>query len=128
MARYVTLGPKASFFRDSSYDLSIAPGEVVELNVMQLNSRKIRKALQGGHLVFTEKNKKEAEAPQQYTTEELIESFDSLAVLKNPEKRISKNFTIEQLKEIAPSYGIEVDADDTKATIIKAILEAKNEE
>lgn len=127
MARYVTLGPKASFFRDSSYDLSIAPGEVVELNVMQLNSRKIRRALQGGHLVYTEKNKKEAEAPQ-YTTEELIESFDSLAVLKSPEKRISKNFTIEQLKEIAPSYGIEVDAEDTKATIIKAILEAKNEE
>ena len=71
MARYVSLGKDANFFRDSVLDISIAPGEIVELNAMQLNSRSIRRALQGGHLIFVEKTKTE-KAPE-LTVDDLMQ-------------------------------------------------------
>lgn len=131
MARYVTLGKKANFFRDSHFDISIATGEVVELNAMQLNSPAIRKALHGGHLVFTEKPGTEVKAPvkeekKELTVEELVESFMGFAGKKDPQKRIKKNFTLDQLKAIAPTFDVEVEEEDTVDTLVEALLEAAN--
>ena len=124
MARYVSLGKDANFFRDSVLDISIAPGEIVELNAMQLNSRSIRRALQGGHLIFVEKTKTE-KAPE-LTVDELIESFVGFSKKKDPKKRIAKSFTIDQLKAIAPSFDVEVEDTDTVDTLIDALLEANS--
>ena len=132
MARYVTLGKKANFFRDSHFDISIAKGEVVELNAMQLNSPAIRKALQGGHLIFTEKPSAETKAApvqeekKELTPEELAEAFMGFVGKKDPQKKIKKNFNLDQLKAIAPLFDVEVEEDDTVDTLIETILEAAN--
>lgn len=131
MARYVTLGKNANFFRDSRFDISIAKNEVVELNAMQLNSPAVKKALQGGHLVFTEKPGNELKAPakeekKELTVEELAEAFVGFAGKKDPQKKIKKNFTIDQLKAIAPTFDVEVEEEDTVDTLIEALLDAIN--
>lgn len=53
MAKIVKLGEKASFFYDPTTNLQVSKGEVLTLTKKQEYSKKIRKALQGGHLVLT---------------------------------------------------------------------------
>ena len=126
MAQYVKLGPKASFFRCSSLDLSVAPGEVVGLNAKQMNHPTVRRALNGGHLVLTEKEKKE-EAPKELSAEELKEAFLEMREAGDTDKKIQKNFSLAELTAIAGLYDIEVEPEDKKADVFKAIVAAIEE-
>ena len=106
MGKFVKLGKKASFFRDSNLDISITPGEVVELNVKQLNSAKIRRALNGGHLVYTDDPRKA----------KMVINGDS-------KDKIMKTFNLEELKALSKAADIELEPTDTKSTICDALIE-----
>ena len=121
MAQYVKLGPKASFFRAAAIDLSVAPGEVVALNAKQMNNGLVKRALNGGHLVLTTKEDKKPESPK-LTPEQLKESFVEMVSAGDDEKKIAKNFSMEELKTIAAAYEIEVEAEDKKVDVVMAIL------
>lgn len=55
----VTLGKKAGIFHDPSSGITIKKGEIKELSSIQVNNRKIRAALNGGHLVYADVEKEE---------------------------------------------------------------------
>lgn len=126
MGKFVKLGKKASFFRDSNLDISIATGEVVELNVKQLNSAKVRRALNGGHLVYTEDPSKAAapaETKKEPTVDELAEAFSKMVINGDSREKILKTFNLEELKALAKAADIELEPTDTKATICDALIE-----
>lgn len=121
MAQYVKLGPKASFFRAASIDLSVAPGEVVALNAKQMNNSLVKRALNGGHLVLTTKEDQKPESTK-LTPEQLKESFVEMVSAGDDAKKIAKNFSMEELKTVAAAYEIEVEANDKKVDVVTAIL------
>ena len=124
MGKFVKLGKKASFFRDSNLDISITPGEVVELNVKQLNSAKIRRALNGGHLVYTDDPRKaEDTAKKEPTVEELVEAFTKMVINGDSKDKIMKTFNLEELKALSKAADIELEPTDTKSTICDALIE-----
>lgn len=124
MGKFVKLGKKASFFRDSNLDISITTGEVVELNVKQLNSAKIRRALNGGHLVYTEDPRKaEDTAKKELTLEELVEAFAKMVINGDSKDKIMKTFNLEELKALSKAADIELEPTDTKSTICDALIE-----
>ena len=124
MGKFVKLGKKASFFRDSNLDISITPGEVVELNVKQLNSAKIRRALNGGHLVYTDDPRKaEDTAKKEPTVEELVEAFTKMVINGDSKDKITKTFNLEELKALSKAADIELEPTDTKSTICDALIE-----
>ena len=124
MGKFVKLGKKASFFRDSNLDISIATGEVVELNVKQLNSAKIRRALNGGHLVYTDDPRKaEDTAKKEPTVEELVEAFTKMVINGDSKDKIMKTFNLEELKALSKAADIELEPTDTKSTICDALIE-----
>ena len=124
MGKFVKLGKKASFFRDSNLDISITLGEVVELNVKQLNSAKIRRALNGGHLVYTDDPRKaEDTAKKEPTVEELVEAFTKMVINGDSKDKIMKTFNLEELKALSKAADIELEPTDTKSTICDALIE-----
>ena len=124
MGKFVKLGKKASFFRDSNLDISIATGEVVELNVKQLNSAKVRRALNGGHLVYTDDPRKaEDTAKKDPTVEELVEAFTKMVINGDSKEKIMKTFNLEELKVLSKAADIELESTDTKSTICDALIE-----
>ena len=124
MGKFVKLGKKASFFRDSNLDISITPGEVVELNVKQLNSAKIRRALNGGHLVYTDDPRKaEDTAKKEPTVVELVEAFTKMVINGDSKDKIMKTFNLEELKALSKAADIELEPTDTKSTICDALIE-----
>ena len=124
MGKFVKLGKKASFFRDSNLDISITTGEVVELNVKQLNSAKIRRALNGGHLVYTDDPRKaEDTAKKEPTVEELVEAFTKMVINGDSKDKIMKTFNLEELKALSKAADIELEPTDTKSTICDALIE-----
>lgn len=125
MAQYVKLGSKANFFRCSSLDISVAPGETVGLNAKQMNHPMIRKALNGGHLVIVEKEQKEA--PKELSAEDLKEAFLEMRAAGDSEKKIIKSFSLEEFTKIAALYEIEVESGDKKADLYEAIVSAIEE-
>lgn len=124
MGKFVKLGKKASFFRDSNLDISITTGEVVELNVKQLNSAKIRRALNGGHLVYTDDPRKaEDTAKKEPTVEELVEAFTKMVINGDSKDKIMKTFSLDELKALSKAADIELEPTDTKSTICDALIE-----
>lgn len=124
MGKFVKLGKKASFFRDSNLDISITTGEVVELNVKQLNSAKVRRALNGGHLVYTDDPRKaEDTAKKEPTVEELVEAFTKMVINGDSKDKIMKTFNLEELKALSKAADIELEPTDTKSTICDALIE-----
>lgn len=127
--KHVKLGEKAQSFYDAVTEVKVLPGKVVELNIRQLRSRKIRSALQGGHLVYTapahteadlQKMKEEQDAVQLTS---LVKKFkDSHGLGKTPEALV-KMFTLDDLKLIATKeYQLELEKDETKQTLVESII------
>ena len=52
----VKVGTKAYIFHDPSTGITVKKGEIKELTVAQYNSKRIRSAINGGHLVITNEN------------------------------------------------------------------------
>lgn len=118
----VQLGEKASVFHDMKTGLTITKGKAVELNLVQQMNPKIKAALNGGHLVRVIGLPKEVKQEVKYNSEEdkakFIELFDQGLDIK----KLSNNFNLAQLKGVAELFEIEVEEDDTKASIVEAIV------
>lgn len=118
----VQLGDKASVFHDMKTGLTITKGKTVELNLVQQMNPKIKAALNGGHLVRVIGLPKEVKPEVKYNPEEdkakFIELFDQGLDIK----KLSNNFNLAQLKGVAELFEIEVEEDDTKASIVEAIV------
>lgn len=128
---FVKLGKKASSFRDQSLNLTILPGQVKELNLYQQNSRKVKAALNGGHLVITTDPKaghEEEGAKVVKTPESLSEEFFGMVEVEKDVNKILRYFTAEQFKQIAEFNGIEVEEKDTKKDIYEALTSDDDEE
>lgn len=121
----VQLGENASVFHDMKSGLTITKGQVVELNLQQQMNPKIKAALGGGHLVRViglPKEVKEIEKEVKYNPEEDKVKFVDLFNQGLDIKKLSNNFNLIQLKGIAELFEIEVEEDDTKASIVEAIV------
>lgn len=128
---FVKLGKKANSFRDQSLNLTILPGQVVELNLYQQNSRKVRAALNGGHLIVTSDPKLADHSGTEKhvkTPEELREEFMGMVEVESDVNKIIKYFTLDQFKQIAEIEGIEVEDGDTKKDIYEALVATEDED
>lgn len=114
----VQLGENASVFHDMKTGLTITKGQMVELNLQQQMNPKIKAALGGGHLVRVVGLPKEVN----YNPEEDKAKFIDLLNQGLDIKKLSNNFNLTQLKGIAELFEIEVEEDDTKASIVEAIV------
>lgn len=117
--QYISLGKKAGIFYDPSVNLLVKKGQVVEVEESKLRSPKVKNALNGGHLIIVQG---EAQKPQ-LSLDDLQSKFvDLLDAGTNP-KKISSSFTLDQLKQLAESYNLEVEESDTKLSLVEAISE-----
>lgn len=117
--QYISLGKKAGIFYDPSVNLLVKKGQVVEVEESKLNSPKVKNALNGGHLIIVQG---ESQKPQ-LSLDDLQSKFvDLLDAGTNP-KKISSSFTLDQLKQLAESYNLEVEESDTKLSLVEAISE-----
>ena len=125
MAKIVKIGEHASFFYDPTSKVQLVPGEVIELNKRQEHSKKIKKALQGGHLVLASKEEVEAfkngEPLEKEVDKNWLESFDptdskAVSKLKNDELK-------ELIKYTSDEEYDEDDFDDMKKADLIAELE-----
>lgn len=132
MARLVTVNENANIFHDQTTGITIIKGEKKELNDYQLNTKRIRAALASGHLVYaTEENDPIPTISKEEKTKALVKKIQALYKAGTDPKKIEKQFSLEDLKDIATSFDITPEDDDTKATLVEAILEeisAKKEE
>lgn len=118
---FVKLGDKAGIFRDQSLNLTIRKGEVVTINLYQQNSKKVKAALNGGHLVVTTDPKLKQETKVK-TPEDLYEEFKGMLEVEKDTNKILKYFTLDQFKSIASVANIEVEESDTKKSIFEALV------
>lgn len=118
----VQLGEKASVFHDMKTGLTITKGQTVELNLQQQMNPKIKAALGGGHLVRVVGLPKEVKEEVKHNPEEDKAKFIDLFNQGLDIKKLSNNFNLTQLKGIAELFEIEVEEDDTKASIVEAIV------
>ena len=122
MAKFVTVSENANIFHDPFSGLTIARGEVKELALSQLASKRVRTALASGHLVYAEPPVKEGEKKAEVTVEELEGKFLELASTEEGKAKLVKSFNLDQLKALATHYGFELEATDTKASLVESIL------
>ena len=88
----------------------------------QLASKRVRTALASGHLVYAEPPVKEGEKKPEPTVEELESKFLELASTEEGKAKLVKSFNLDQLKALATHYGFELEATDTKASLVESIL------
>lgn len=126
----VKLGKNASVFHDPYSGVTVKPGKVVEITAMQARAKRVKDALNGGCLVIAnsdEATKKIVQKVKDATPEELKASFDSMVEAEATSEDLLNAFNKKELKAIAEIYDIEVEKEDTKETILSAILEAFDE-
>lgn len=123
----ITLGPNAYSFHDQSTGITLAKGEVKTITPAQFSNRRIRKAINSGHLQIV----MDVKEPKKYTDKEIerlntkLKKFFDKGV--EPAKTV-KSFSLEELNLIAKFNDIEPDNDDTNITLVEAIFESYGEE
>lgn len=115
----VTLGKKASIFHDAYLGITIRKDQVVDLKVNQMRSAKINRAINGGFLV---------RVTEEPVVKSPIEKFNSMVEAGMSKEKIKKAFSLDQLKEIARENDIELEDNDTKDSILEALLDSTEEE
>lgn len=116
----VRLNEKAGVFYDPSTGICIRKGQVVELSSTQMLAPRIARALRGGHLVTAIESTKEVTP---LSGSELRKKFENLYNQGMTVSKVSKNFSMEELKAVAQEFNLEADANDTKKTLTEAIFE-----
>ncbi len=119
--RKVKLSDSANIFHDPYSGVTICKGEVIELSVAQMANKRVRTAINSGHLVLAieESSSLNTELPKK-DLKELLDKFNGL--IEKPVKTIVKKFTLEQLKAIAISLGFELEEEDTKESLVESII------
>lgn len=124
MAKYITVGKRANIFHDPVSGITVCKGDIVEVSNRHLMSKRVKGALNAGHLIYVDKAAEEAKSEDGVNTEALLQKFNSLSAKHDSDSaKIAKNFTLDELKELAKSLDIEPEDNDTKEDLVKAILE-----
>lgn len=124
MAKYITVGKRANIFHDPTSGITVCKGDIVEVSNRHLMSKRVKGAINAGHLIYVDKAAEEAKADEGVNTDALLQKFNSLSVKHDSDSaKIAKNFTLDELKELAKSLDIEPEDNDTKEDLVKAILE-----
>lgn len=124
MAKYITVGKRANIFHDPVSGITVCKGDVVEVSNRHLMSKRVKGAINAGHLIYVDKAVEEVKADEGVNTEALLQKFNSLSAKHDSDSaKIAKNFTLDELKELAKSLDIEPEDNDTKEDLVKAILE-----
>ena len=124
MAKYITVGKRANIFHDPTSGITVCKGDIVEVSNRHLMSKRVKGAINAGHLIYVDKAAEEAKADEGVNTEALLQKFNSRSVKHDSDSaKIAKNFTLDELKELAKSLDIEPEDNDTKEDLVKAILE-----
>ncbi len=127
--KYITVGDNANFFHDAYSGVTISKGEVVALTANQLVSKRVKSALAQGHLVYTEKPGEEKEVtvdlPALISKLETVSKANSKTVedvVTYNYAAIAKKFSMDELKALCADNEIEVEEEDTKVTLLTALL------
>lgn len=124
MAKYITVGKRANIFHDPVSGITVCKGDIVEVSNRHLMSKRVKGAINAGHLIYVDKAAEEAKSEGGVNTEVLLQKFNSLSAKHDSDSaKIAKNFTLDELKELAKSLDIEPEDNDTKEDLVKAILE-----
>lgn len=116
----IMLGENAQSFYDASTGIFIGRGETKELTVRQYTSPKIKKALTNGHLVIVTGSVPEIEDDK---SEDLKAKFDTLVNQGMEVNKISKAFSLKEMKVVAGQYDIEAEDGDTVDSLVEAIID-----
>lgn len=116
----IMLGENAQSFYDASTGIFIGRGETKELTVRQYTSPKIKKAITNGHLVIVTGSIPEIEDDK---SEDLKAKFDTLVNQGMEVNKISKAFSLKEMKVVAGQYDIEAEDGDTVDSLVEAILD-----
>lgn len=123
MGTKVMLGANANSFYDAATGIGVYKGTVVELDARQLNSSRVKRALQGGHLVYAPKEaEKPAEVKKENNADALVKSFYAKANKGLTVEKLAKAFDMNQLTAICEAMSIEVEEGDTKEDLIDALV------
>lgn len=123
MPKNVTLGERAYSFHEPSLGISIAKGEVKELSDRQLQNRRIRTALNSGHLRIVIEDPSKVAKYSEEDIEKLDAKLKKLVDKGVDISKIIKNFSLEESKLLAKKHSIELEESDTLETIIDALIE-----
>ena len=123
MSKFITLGEKAYSFHEPTLGITIARGEVKELTDRQLSSRRIRAALNAGHLRIVTENPGDVKKYSDDTLNKLDNKLKKQVDKGVYVGKISKSYTLEEAKLLAAKHNIELEESDTLETIIAAIAD-----
>jgi hypothetical protein len=122
MATKVTVGANALSFHDQSTGITIAKGEVKELNSNQARNRRIMRALNSGHLQYVTETK-EVKKYSKSDIEKLLTRLNKQYEKGIEPAKAAKTYTLEEATLMAKSLDIEIEEGDTVADIIEVICQ-----
>ena len=118
----VTVGSLAYSFHDASTGITVSRGEVVPLRSSQLNSPRIKQALNTGHLIYVHEG---VQVP--VNTQEDIDKLSKRIKSQHKKgmtiEKIATGITLDQAKALANENEVTVEDTDTVVDILTAILE-----
>lgn len=120
--KFITVGNKAYSFHDPNTGITVVKGEVKEITPKQYNTRRIRLALNTGHLVLVAREETVSNI-NSTDVEKLVKKFESQKKQAMTIEKMAKSYTLSEAKVLAKEYEVETDDTDTVQTILEALLE-----
>lgn len=118
----VTVGPRAYSFHDQSTGITVCKGEDKELSRRQFRTQKITKAIAAGHLIIVA-DKSAIEKYSESDIEKLDKRLSAQFKKGMTLEKLSKGYSLEELKLVANLHEIVAEKDDTVETLLQALLE-----
>ena len=118
----VTLNPKASTFYDPVTGVHVVAGQTVELTPHQLNSKKVRHALNSGFLIIAEVAEIQKDDNKEIEKTKLKKKWDGLVKKGLTSEKLAEKFTREELVILAEVYDLELEDSDEPKDIVEALL------
>ena len=118
----VTVGPRAYSFHDQSTGITVCKGEDKELSRRQYRTQKIQKAIAAGHLIIVA-DKSDIEKYSESDIEKLDKRLSAQFKKAMTLEKLSKGYSLEELKLVANLHEIVAEKDDTVETLLQALLE-----
>lgn len=118
----VTVGPRAYSFHDQSTGITVCKGEDKELSRRQYRTQKIQKAIAAGHLIIVA-DKSDIEKYSESDIEKLDKKLNAQFKKGMTLEKLSKGYSLEELKLVANLHEIVAEKNDTVETLLQALLE-----
>ena len=118
----VTVGPRAYSFHDQSTGITVCKGEDKELARRQYRTQKIQKAIAAGHLIIVA-DKSDIEKYSESDIEKLDKRLNAQFKKGMTLEKLSKGYSLEELKLVANLHEIVAEKNDTVETLLQALLE-----